>query len=426
MVSKSPKYKTFFRILLGLLAYHIELSSRYCLAVTHKKEHFRQTSSEVVKSIDGITEWLEEYIPSFELLMLTQDRPRPKFQEPTKAVKQAMKGIPDWLKEYIVWHSDQRKKLHDPSTKFLTVTCYKDHKCAGVSDRIRPMPYYLLLAYKLQRVLFIKWQKFELEDFLLPPAGGIDWRLPKHISIGEFRNYEIERNYYNIWDYNDTFVKNTKHLTIGWVPDVYPQFQKEYFSTKEGTDGSYSDVMDILFEPSPPIADAIKQTMRKLDLVPKQYSVVHYRAPDLTAYHEEMGSLSKRIPGESIKKVINNAISCAVHISNIKKVYFTSSDTDYVEYVLERSPFANNPSVDIKGTTGFFRYHSDKPEHSYDWEANDPSVLYPVFVDLWMMKNSKCVAFTKLGFGRLGSRLNGDDCSVDALRETCPSLLSKH
>merc|ERR1711971_1034173 len=201
----------FTRILLGFVSYQIAFNSRYCLSRT--QEHLRQN--------------------------------------PSEDVKQSNDGIPDWLKEYVAWHSEQRKKIDDPSTKFLTVTCYKNHKCAGVSDRIRPMPYYLLLAYKLQRVLFIKWQKFELEDFLVPPAGGIDWRLPQELSIGEYRNFEIERDHYNIWDDDDVFVKNTKHLTIGWVPDVYPGFQKEYFPSKEGlTNGCYSDVMDLLFEPS--------------------------------------------------------------------------------------------------------------------------------------------------------------------------------
>jgi len=413
----------FTRIILGFVAYQLAFKSRQCLART--QEHLRQNPSKGVKQCnDGISQWLKEYVPFYELLRMNVNEKSTE-EVPTDAVKQAMEVIPDWLKEYVAWHSEQRKKINDPSTKFLTVTCYKDHKCAGVSDRIRPMPYYVLLAFKLQRVLFVKWQKFELEDFLVPPAGGIDWRLPKELSIGENRNFEIERGHYNIWDDDDEFVKNTKHLTIGWVPDVYSGFQKEYFSTKEDSNGCYSDVMDLLFEPSTPVAAAITETMKKLDLVPKQYSTVHYRAPDFVPYPKDMGSLEKRTPDQSRKDEISNAISCAVHISHNKNIYFTSSDNDFVEYVLEESPFAKSPTVDIKGVTGYFRYHSDNPTHSFDWEASDPSVLYPVFVDLWIMKNSKCVAFTKLGFGRLGSRLNGDDCSVNALGETCPSLLSK-
>lgn len=366
-------------------------------------------------------EWYDEYITYFTQFTVSKTEDNYIRQNPSEAVKQAIEGIPDWVKEYMFWHSEKRKNsLDDPSTKFLTVACFSNANCRGVSDRIRPMPYYVLLAHKLQRVLFIKWQKFELENFLLPPPGGLDWRLPEGVDIGEGWNYDIDKGHINIWDDADEFVTHTKNLVIGWVPDVYSfyGFQKDYFTTEQRPDGAYSDLMDILFEPSPPVAAVIQATMKKLDLVPKQYAAAHYRAPD----PKPSDPVGPRIPDESTKEEINNAISCAVSISNEKKIYFTSSQTSYVQYVLRESPFSKSLLVNVTGTTGFTRLHSDKLGSDYNWVESDPSILYPVFVDLWLMKNSKCVAYGMLGFGVLGSRLTGEHCSINFLKEDCPSL----
>lgn len=345
-------------------------------------------------------------------------------QNPSKAVKQAMEGIPGWVKEYMAWHSEQRKNnLNDPSTKFLTVVCFLNENCRGVSDRIRPMPYYVLLAYKLQRVLFIKWQKFELEDFLLPPPGGLDWRLPEGVDIGEGWNYYIKKEHINIWDDADEFVTNTKNLVVGWVPDIYnyKDFQKNYFITEQRPNGSFSDLIDILFMPSPPVAAMIRATMKKLGLIPKQYAAAQYRAPD-HKHSDPEGHEGIRIPNESTKEEMNKAISCAISISNETNVYFTSSETSYVEYVLEESPFSKSPLYNVTGATGFERFHSGKLRPGYNFIESNPSILYPVFVDLWLMKNSKCVAHGMLGFGVLGSRLTGEHCSICFLTNDCPSI----
>ena len=101
-------------------------------------------------------------------------------------VKDALENIPDWLKEYVTWHNIQRRDhMNDPKTKFLTMACLEESRCGGISDRLRPLPFMLLLAKKMDRVLLIKWQKgFDLESFLLPPDGGIDWRLPEGMDLG--------------------------------------------------------------------------------------------------------------------------------------------------------------------------------------------------------------------------------------------------
>merc|ERR1719410_3231083 len=99
-------------------------------------------------------------------------------------VQNTINDLPHWLQDYIWWHAEQRRShMDDPGTKFLTVACHRDFPCGGVSDRLRSIPYFLLLAHRTNRVLLIKWQKFELEEYLIPPPGGLDWlKKAKHDS----------------------------------------------------------------------------------------------------------------------------------------------------------------------------------------------------------------------------------------------------
>ena len=140
--------------------------------------------------------------------------------------------MPTWMKKYLTWHHYQRLTIHDidgfdeyleminvtdifnftttttttttvsSSTtnnatleklaeeqfqkhKFLIMQCIGsvDYRCGGLSDRLRILPYMLRLAYETKRILLIYWTKpTSLEEFLLPPTGGINWRTPNWLQ----------------------------------------------------------------------------------------------------------------------------------------------------------------------------------------------------------------------------------------------------
>ena len=46
------------------------------------------------------------------------------------------------------------------------------------------IPYLVEVADEAGRVFFIKWEKYNVEDFFQPVEGGLDWRLPDGIDIG--------------------------------------------------------------------------------------------------------------------------------------------------------------------------------------------------------------------------------------------------
>ena len=96
--------------------------------------------------------------------------------------------LPSWMKRYLNWHKHQRAKVESSKTqkgvfssnRFLVMYCSPvDNNCGGTSDRLKPIPFMLRIAYYTKRLLFIHWTKpARLEEFLVPPKGGLDWRLP--------------------------------------------------------------------------------------------------------------------------------------------------------------------------------------------------------------------------------------------------------
>lgn len=97
--------------------------------------------------------------------------------------------LPDWIKRYASWHAVQRKRYIDfkrgnstetsvSDIKFLISRCLANDHCGGASDRLQDMPYNMKVANETNRVLLVRWEKpAALENFLVPPANGIDWTI---------------------------------------------------------------------------------------------------------------------------------------------------------------------------------------------------------------------------------------------------------
>ena len=83
-------------------------------------------------------------------------------------VQRSLRVVPEWVRNYVQWHKEQRLNyLNDPNTKFLTVTCHKDFSCGGLSDRLRPLPYFILAANKTGRgKIFLHFFKFHINSIL--------------------------------------------------------------------------------------------------------------------------------------------------------------------------------------------------------------------------------------------------------------------
>lgn len=323
-------------------------------------------------------------------------------------------AIPQWLRDYISWHSTQRKYyLDDPSTKFLTVACHNPGFCGGIADRLKSIPYFIEVANTTRRVLFIKWQKYNLEDFLLPLEGGLDWRLPDGIDIGQdadTKSWEITE----VLDNPKHPLNEKRNLVVRSNTHMY---KPENFLTEQKPTGmgSYANIMELMFIPTRPLAIEIKKSMDSLGLIAKQYVAAHYRAKDYESV----------VNDKSVSEM-HRAIDCAVQAVggdiNVP-IYFAASNSNFVKYMLNDSPYAQSrsPPVRVLGLDNVVRVHSDKSILGY----NDPRDLYPAFVDLWLLKYSKCVAHGHLGFGKFGSYLNEEGCAISHIHHStkCPSVL---
>jgi len=341
-------------------------------------------------------------------------------------IEDALNHLPDWLNKYVQWHADQRRRhLYSPETKYLTVACFRNGFCGGLSDRLRPLPYFLFFAYKTNRVLFIKWQKFQLEDFLLPVVGGLDWRLPDDIDIGE--GPDATGLDVGLIFSDPKHELNKKRNLVVLARDMYSAVKKEYFLTEAPQHGTSADLWKVLFDPVPEIKALIKQTMADLKLTPKKYVSVHIRSSDITfltthTAAEELETRFNKIKGE-YNSDIENGIFCAAHSVPMYQgypIYFTASNTNDVKYALRHSKFAeNNPGV-LVGLENTIRFHSDKIARNHKFnDGADPKHLYPAFVDLYLLANSACVSFGKLGFGRLGGYIGGEQCMIDSRKGKC-------
>jgi hypothetical protein len=99
--------------------------------------------------------------------------------------------LPDWMRRYLRWHRQKRlhMQIHGSrlfkQERWLVVQCLGEHdsNCGGTADRLKPLPWALRVAHNTKRILLIHWTKpGHLEDFLLPPQGGIDWRAPAWLA----------------------------------------------------------------------------------------------------------------------------------------------------------------------------------------------------------------------------------------------------
>jgi hypothetical protein len=88
------------------------------------------------------------------------------------------------FQEYFVWHQNELRQTNVTnwsSHRFLVMQCIKgmDDHCGGTADRLKPLLFLLREAYVTNRILLIYWtMPTKLEEFLVPPRGGLDWRTP--------------------------------------------------------------------------------------------------------------------------------------------------------------------------------------------------------------------------------------------------------
>ena len=305
------------------------------------------------------------------------------------------------LVDYFSWHAMNRRRLTETNWKtthkYLIIRCTKeDQKCGGLSDRLKPLPFFLLVAARTKRLLMIRWNKpAKLEEFLFP--RNLNWSVPEWMEE-TIRNNETTVKFYRNAQKLAKRAKREKAVVIETrVQDMYGGSQI-YEQILKGGDNStvvqetydvvYHDLFRALFSPAPPVAELIHEKMKAASLSPGEYAIAHYRAFYDIEHAKEKRS-NKQIVAASI-----NAVKCASELRPGGPVYFASDSKVAVDTVRK---YANQENRSIVTFESEEALHIDRTD---DWEARPASDFYSVFVDLFMMANGRCVTYGQGGFGR--------------------------
>jgi hypothetical protein len=321
--------------------------------------------------------------------------------------------IPDWMAEYFDWHVAERKRLllqekkknkkddWKSSHKFIVLQCLPaSRKCGGTADRLKPLPLFLLLAHRTKRLLLIKWGRpAELEEFLLPPRGGIDWRVPDWLyDIPEFRAGPRATNVEELVE----LMENPEFTTVkarvqahdhgaAYYDDHHEQQQRKDLS-QPSFQQVYHACWRVMFTPAPPVARLIQEQLQQSGLQPGKYVGIHIRA---------LYAVEERDPG-MVRHWSRNSVNCASQLQQGGPFYI-ASDSEFAvqvaqEYGREKQVVVASRSIrNDDGTISSSHaqpYHLDKAPRKA--KASD---FYDTFVDLYLLALSRCITYNMGGFG---------------------------
>ena len=363
-------------------------------------------------------------------------------------VKPALEQVPKWLSQYVTW-SQQQKAHENEDTKYLVLPCIGNDRCEGFSDRLRALPFYILLASKVNRVLCIYWTKpYPLESFLQPPKGGLDWRCPasfdgiveKHKTSyrqKNFRHYlvtnkrtNIIRVYNEVKESNQTFVSMTyrgkTENVISYLNTIFKSYSYQNYIPIDGN-WFHVDLMEhifrIMFEPVEQIAKNINATMAKFGLIENNYTSIHVRSRfPVKKMGELLGSqqhVKDHDDGDRVyefdgnykrylTKIAFNAIECGSLLDRNNKIYFVSDLANLTDFVTKDTLEVSGENKRVK-PLGVKR--SEHLKHMGSFRNNAEVIeFYSVVEDLLILGGSKCVSHGAGSFGAFGASLTGNRC----------------
>jgi hypothetical protein len=325
------------------------------------------------------------------------------------------------MKKYITWHQKTKSNLNPAnwkSTKYLIMGCFEwDDHCGGISDRLKTLPSVVLEAHRNKRLLLIWWEKpGPLEDYLLPPRGGVDWRVQPWLKELLYQELGPKARSSVAYDF-----ENGKRLLMGGdhkVAVVFriqtptagePFFHDEQtkdslFSGSKGGASTYQQVFHKLFRafftPVPRVASLLSGKMEQHGLVPGQYVAAHLRAMYGNREHRDV---------EEIVKLAVLGVNCASNLLPGAPIYFASDTSLAVDAAMSYSTMHGLPVVSFEFDAGD-PIHLDKDD---DWKTRNASAYDSTFADLYMLAQSRCVAYSNGGYGTFGSLLSYDsECKL--------------
>jgi hypothetical protein len=296
--------------------------------------------------------------------------------------------LPQWMKDYFAWHRHQRSQITRENWKqyrFCIMRCLdSDSHCGGAADRIKTVPLILYWAARSKRILMIYWSRpTALEAFLLPPEGGVDWRVPDWMVEDAVHG----RPTGNVDNLPERFHEGNDATAITTKLQSYNGGSLFYNQNVEGPrfETIFHDMWRTMFTPTMPIQNVIQQHLERFNLTPGEYVAAHVR-----------GRYGKIVWRDKVLfRVTENAINCASNMRPEGPIYFASDSKAVVDHVVEKLA-PQKPTKIVALTRDYEPLHLDKASN---WSDRNASEFYDVFVDLYLISLSRCVTYNIGGFG---------------------------
>uniref|UniRef100_A0A7S3PZC1 Uncharacterized protein n=1 Tax=Chaetoceros debilis TaxID=122233 RepID=A0A7S3PZC1_9STRA len=389
-------------------------------------------------------------------------------------VQESLSNLPKWLQEYVAWHREQTTGPNKDSIKYLVVTCLDIDICGGLSDRLRVLPFYLLMGSMSNRVLCIHWSKpFGLEAFFKTPNGGIQWQCPSDlVDKLDLSKDSFDQNlpYKQLgWVKKDPSFVNTTETILHEIKRIDHErfiltricntassrinslnkiFQAHSYKDKMPSIGGWShielmgDIFRVMFEPVEEIARRVNTTMTKLGLEENKYTTVHIRARYPTVQVASMVGGAKDAEqhdknGGAVKYegtykthiglIMKNAFECGRQLSqrNKAEVIVMSTDSndvadDVFSNGIELKDGSSLKPIVLQHTGEVLHLEGTKKKKKHE-------EYYSIIEDLLVMSGSKCIAHDNGSFGAFAAAIGGRNrCRTEhriwtGQTESCPN-----
>lgn len=335
-----------------------------------------------------------------------------EFLESFKAVDFTADDLSPWLRYYIQWHQKVRSNLDGlENQRFLIV----EKGRGDLENNLKNIPYFLWLAARHRRILLLSDWDISicgLQDYLIP--NQINWTLPSQdllesvIDLNDVSN----EDYYNrvIQDRDMLENKEVKVLRVRGSQLTYLKGLDRVFQDSDQDTKIFKYIFSSVFRLSEPVEKLLNLTMRRFDLVNKDYIALDLRFTDpYTKTYRASNLLSKGIDDLVNTELEEEMLQRGKIAINATKSFFGQ---DKVPFYVAGDTVKTMTLLQEKIEDDLF-FFQDEEKVYVDSTHEDESTctqFYPELVDLWILSGAKCIGFGIGDFGPLATMMSGFEC----------------
>jgi len=247
----------------------------------------------------------------------------------------------------------------------------------------------LRVAADYRRIFLIHWDMpNRLEDFLHPPVqGGVQWQAPQ-VMVWKIRKSPIVNVIPNILKQAP---QDRRVVHVMYNDDTHAEnyFNDHRLPGELEAQEVFRDVWQCMFRPTFMLTERLQETMDLMGLVPGEYASAHIDYELVPNNSHEQNELRLKV---------EQAMNC---MSALRPggPFFVAAQT----YAIAREAmlYGKHRNVVVQAK-----------QIAHDTN-HVPKDLFQSFIEIFLMVNTRCVAYNRAGYGQLGYMLGFDyNCKV--------------